>query len=120
GYRVPVFVLTKQSPPYLRVRQPVVRPLLRKLEWAGPEFAFQIRILGFTFFLRDQLVTNKKGATPTMRNFLLAGVCLIVTCGSAALHAQQKYFQNWPENADPHNIGDRVAMHFLESAHLSP
>ena len=39
---------------------------------------------------------------------------------SAVVHGQQKYFQNWPENADPHTIGDRVAMHFLESGHLSP
>ena len=48
-----------------------------------------------------------------MRNFILAMLCLFALCASTATHAQQKYFQSWPENADPHLIGDRVAMHFM-------
>jgi rhamnogalacturonyl hydrolase YesR len=55
-----------------------------------------------------------------MRNFLKAGACLIFTCASVTATAQQKYFQDWPENADPHAVGDRVAIHFLESGHLNP
>ncbi len=55
-----------------------------------------------------------------MRNFLKSSACLIFTCASIAATAQQKYFQDWPENADPHTVGDRVAIHFLESAHLNP
>jgi hypothetical protein len=55
-----------------------------------------------------------------MRKFLKAGACLIFTCASVGATAQQKYFQDWPENADPHTVGDRVAIHFLESAHLNP
>ncbi len=55
-----------------------------------------------------------------MRNFLKAGACLIFACASFTATAQQKYFQDWPENADPHTVGDRVAIHFLESAHLNP
>lgn len=38
----------------------------------------------------------------------------------ALVQAQQKYFQNWPENADPHTIGDRVAAKFVASEHLKP
>jgi unsaturated rhamnogalacturonyl hydrolase len=51
---------------------------------------------------------------------------LVLSCLTAALltataaRAQDKYFQNWPENADPHSIGDRVALHFLASAHMTP
>jgi unsaturated rhamnogalacturonyl hydrolase len=48
------------------------------------------------------------------------GACLILICASVSTIAQQKYFQDWPENADPHTVGDRVAIHFLESAHLNP
>ena len=55
-----------------------------------------------------------------MRNFPQAGACLLLLCASAAAFAQQKYFKDWPENADPQKIGDRVAIHFLESAHLMP
>ncbi|HEY3626857.1 MAG TPA: glycoside hydrolase family 88 protein [Terracidiphilus sp.] len=55
-----------------------------------------------------------------MRSFILAAVCAFAFCPSTASLAQQKYFQNWPENADPHMVGDRVALHFLESAHLNP
>jgi rhamnogalacturonyl hydrolase YesR len=39
---------------------------------------------------------------------------------SAAASVQQKYFQNWPDFADPHTVGDRVALHFLSSAHMTP
>ncbi len=53
-----------------------------------------------------------------MRNFSLV-VCFLFVA-SAAAPAQQKYFQNWPDNADPHIIGDRIAMHFLESGHMDP
>lgn len=41
------------------------------------------------------------------------------TCLSFA-SAQQKYFSNWPENADPHKVGDAVAARFVQSAHLKP
>ncbi|HEY1578485.1 MAG TPA: glycoside hydrolase family 88 protein [Terracidiphilus sp.] len=34
--------------------------------------------------------------------------------------AQQKYFSNWPENADPQKVGDAVAARFVQSAHLKP
>ena len=33
--------------------------------------------------------------------------------------AQQKYFSNWPENADPQKVGDALAAHFVQSPHLS-
>lgn len=55
-----------------------------------------------------------------MRKLGFAGVCLFAICVSSVTHAQKKYFQNWPDNADPHYVGDRVAMHFLQSAHMSP
>jgi unsaturated rhamnogalacturonyl hydrolase len=32
---------------------------------------------------------------------------------------QQKYFSNWPENADPQKVGDALAAHFVQSPHLS-
>jgi rhamnogalacturonyl hydrolase YesR len=35
-------------------------------------------------------------------------------------YAQQQYFQNWPENADPRKVGDRVAARFVESTHMTP
>src|SRR5947209_7270944 len=54
-----------------------------------------------------------------MRRFFIIGAFFFAVCG-AALQGQQKYFQNWPENADPHVLGDRLAMHFLESGHLNP
>ena len=48
-------------------------------------------------------------------------LCLTAALFTATLaHAQQKYFQDWPENADPHAVGDRVALHFLSSAHMAP
>lgn len=50
-----------------------------------------------------------------MRMPLLLAVCLVACVSSSA---QQKYFGNWPENADPQKVGDAVASHFLESAHL--
>ena len=31
--------------------------------------------------------------------------------------AQNKYFTDWPEGADPRAVGDRVSQHFLESPH---
>ena len=55
-----------------------------------------------------------------MRNFLFAGACLLLLCPSGKTFAQQKYFHDWPENADPHKVGDRVAAHFVESKHLTP
>jgi unsaturated rhamnogalacturonyl hydrolase len=33
--------------------------------------------------------------------------------------AQTKYFENWPEGADPKTVGDQVAQHFLESPHMA-
>jgi unsaturated rhamnogalacturonyl hydrolase len=51
-----------------------------------------------------------------MRRPILALLCL----AAIAAPAQQKYFQNWPENADPHSIGDRVAAHFLPAPHMTP
>jgi rhamnogalacturonyl hydrolase YesR len=50
----------------------------------------------------------------------MIGICLLFVCASGLLHGQQQYFQNWPENADPHKIGDRVAARFVESAHMTP
>jgi len=55
-----------------------------------------------------------------MHNSLLACACLLFAGISSLAVAQQKYFQNWPENADPHQVGERVAIHFLESGHLTP
>ena len=43
-------------------------------------------------------------------------VVFIAACLNAS--AQQKYFGNWPENADPQKVGDAVATRFVESAHL--
>ena len=37
---------------------------------------------------------------------------------SGVASAQQKYFSNWPENADPHKTGDALAAHFIQSPHL--
>lgn len=54
-----------------------------------------------------------------MRPRLIAFFCLTALLATAA-HAQQKYFQDWPENADPHIVGDRVAARFLVSPHLTP
>jgi rhamnogalacturonyl hydrolase YesR len=55
-----------------------------------------------------------------MRRPILTLVCLTAAAFTTTARAQQKYFQDWPENADPHSIGDRVALHFLSSAHLTP
>ncbi len=55
-----------------------------------------------------------------MRPPVLALVCLAAAACTATARAQQKYFQEWPENADPHAVGDRVALHFLSSAHMTP
>jgi len=55
-----------------------------------------------------------------MRPPILAFVCLAAAACTATARAQQKYFQDWPENADPHAVGDRVALHFLSSAHMPP
>ncbi len=55
-----------------------------------------------------------------MRNFPLAAACMFLLFDSAGLLAQKKYFQNWPENADPKKVGGRLAAHFVDSAHLTP
>jgi rhamnogalacturonyl hydrolase YesR len=45
---------------------------------------------------------------------------LLATCFAACLNAsaQQKYFGNWPDNADPQKVGDAVATHFVQTGHL--
>ncbi len=50
-----------------------------------------------------------------MRMPLILAVCFAACLNSSA---QQKYFGNWPENADPQKVGDAVASHFVESGHL--
>jgi len=45
---------------------------------------------------------------------LLCCACLLALPASA----QNKYFQNWPEGADPRTVGDHVAQHFIESPHM--
>ena len=55
-----------------------------------------------------------------MRNSFQAAACFLFLCASATALAQQKYFKDWPENADPHTVGDRLAARFVESAHLDP
>jgi len=53
------------------------------------------------------------------RNFALS--CLTAGVFAATLaQAQQKYFGNWPENADPHTVADRVAAHFLDHPYTKP
>jgi rhamnogalacturonyl hydrolase YesR len=53
-----------------------------------------------------------------MRKLLLLTICFFA-CLSSCL-SQQKYFGNWPQNADPQKVGDAVAARFLSSAHLNP
>jgi rhamnogalacturonyl hydrolase YesR len=49
---------------------------------------------------------------------LLPAVVCLVACLSSS--AQQKYFDKWPENADPQKVGDGVAARFVPSAHMTP
>jgi rhamnogalacturonyl hydrolase YesR len=53
-----------------------------------------------------------------MRPQIFALACLAATCTTTAL-AQQKYFQDWPENADPRAVADRVAAHFVTSPYTN-
>jgi rhamnogalacturonyl hydrolase YesR len=46
-----------------------------------------------------------------MRRPILA----LLFVAAATASAQQKYFQDWPDNADPHTIADRVAAHYVTS-----
>ena len=55
-----------------------------------------------------------------MRNLRRSAIWLILACSSLYLAAQQKYFQNWPENADPLKVGNAVAARYLGSEHLKP
>jgi rhamnogalacturonyl hydrolase YesR len=55
-----------------------------------------------------------------VNQFRLAGTGLLLALSSVCLAAQQKYFQNWPENADPLKVGNAVAARYLDSAHLDP
>ena len=55
-----------------------------------------------------------------MRSFRVASVGLALISGPLCLMAQQKYFQNWPENADPLKVGNSVAARYLGSEHLKP
>ena len=51
-----------------------------------------------------------------MRNSLLVATCVIAV--SSLAPGQQRYFSNWPENADPQKVGKAVAEHFVASPHL--
>jgi unsaturated rhamnogalacturonyl hydrolase len=55
-----------------------------------------------------------------MNRLIPACLCLVLVCSATAACAQQKYFADWPENADPHAVGDRVAAHFVTSSHMTP
>jgi len=55
-----------------------------------------------------------------VRGFRVASIGLALFSGSMCLTAQQKYFQNWPENADPLKVGNAVATRYLGSEHLRP
>jgi rhamnogalacturonyl hydrolase YesR len=55
-----------------------------------------------------------------MRSFRVTWICVALFLVSLSLAAQQKYFQNWPENADPRKVGDAVAARYIASAHLHP
>jgi rhamnogalacturonyl hydrolase YesR len=52
-----------------------------------------------------------------MRTLLLLAGFL---CACPDSSAQQKYFGNWPENADPQKVGQAVADRFVLSVHLNP
>ena len=55
-----------------------------------------------------------------MRSFRVTCIWMALISGSLCLAAQAKYFQNWPENADPRKVGDAVAARYLASGHLHP
>jgi unsaturated rhamnogalacturonyl hydrolase len=55
-----------------------------------------------------------------MRNFRVTCIGLTLISCALCVAAQQKYFQNWPENADPAKLGNAVAARYLDSAHLQP
>ena len=55
-----------------------------------------------------------------MNRLIPACLCLVLVCSATAACAQRKYFTDWPENADPHAVGDRVAAHFVTSSHMTP
>ncbi|HLJ79526.1 MAG TPA: glycoside hydrolase family 88 protein [Acidobacteriaceae bacterium] len=55
-----------------------------------------------------------------MRRVLQACFLVALLTAPALVQAQQKYFQNWPENADPHTLGARLAARFVASDHLKP
>ena len=42
----------------------------------------------------------------------------VVAILSLPAWAQNKYFQSWPEGADPRAMGDHVAQHFIQSPHM--
>jgi rhamnogalacturonyl hydrolase YesR len=50
-----------------------------------------------------------------MRKLLLIVLCFTCLKGASA---QLKYFHDWPENADPEKVGEAVATHFVQTAHL--
>jgi unsaturated rhamnogalacturonyl hydrolase len=52
-----------------------------------------------------------------MKNFPVVLAFFFASLNFAS--AQQKYFSNWPENADPQKVGDALATHFVQSPHLS-
>jgi unsaturated rhamnogalacturonyl hydrolase len=43
----------------------------------------------------------------------------LIACPCSSF-GQQKYFDNWPQNADPQKVGEAVAERFVPSAHLNP
>lgn len=43
--------------------------------------------------------------------------CAVILAALPA-HSQNRYFQSWPEGADPKTVGDHVARHFIDSPHM--
>ncbi|HKF48793.1 MAG TPA: glycoside hydrolase family 88 protein [Terracidiphilus sp.] len=55
-----------------------------------------------------------------MMNRRIASLCILSLGLTLTASAQQKYFQNWPANADPKTVGDKLAARFIQSQHLDP
>jgi rhamnogalacturonyl hydrolase YesR len=53
-----------------------------------------------------------------VNHFRYAAIALLLILCSLNSAAQQKYFQNWPENADPLKVGNAVAARYINSPHL--
>lgn len=44
-------------------------------------------------------------------------LCIFLLSGTVVATAQQDYFNNWPAGRSPHDIGKRLAEHFITSPH---